>query len=220
MKKTLLVTILVAVMLLAAIGSVNAVSVTPENKTVKAGETLTVVVDAEKLAEGISFDVDFNTEYLRLEGATAEGMSVIVADSVATTGKGTIAVFDAAGKAKAEEVTLTFTALKDTTEASAITITNMDVDGEVTAAVGSTEVTVNKVEEQDPNEGKDPVDPEKPDEGKDPVNPEKPNNGNKPTDVHGNEITQSPQMGTPLYIVAIAVIVIAAGAIFVVRKNK
>lgn len=207
MKKTILVTILVVAMLLATIGSVNAASVTPENVTVKTGETVTVTVKPEKTGEGIQFNVEFDATALKFEGATSsKGVTVKPGNGVAN-GNGVILAADLAGEGNVpESVVMTFTALKDI-EATEVKVTDFVSGDEEVAEAGKVTVKVEKVDDT-----KDPD--KKPDDTK------KPDNTTKPTDINGKPIEEQPQMGAPIYMVAIAVIVIAAGAVLAVRKNK
>ena len=217
MKKTLLITILVAVMLIAAIGSVNAASVTPGKATIKAGDTVTVTVKGDKATTGMQFDIDFPTDKFEFVSAKAEGMGEpTVANSVKETGKGMIMVYDA--KNTTDTVVVTLKALKDldNTEATVSASNMVYADDSTTETVGSTTIKIEKVEEsKDPVEPTEPTDPEEP---SNPSNPEKPSKD--PVDVNGKPITKNPPTGTPLYIGAIAVIVVAAGAIFAVKRSK
>lgn len=221
MKKSILVAILVAIMLIATVGSVNAASVEPSKDTIKAGETVKVTVKAEKAGVNLQFDVEFDATELKFTGVTsATGMTAIPASGV-KDGNGTIMVYDAdpSTKETTDYATLTFEALKDV-EAAEVKVTNFvseDAEGnaEEVATVGTATIKVEKVEGS-----KDPVkDPEKdPSGSKDPD--KKPDDTKNPTDINGKPIKVQPQMGTPIYMVAIAVIVIAAGAVLAIRKNK
>lgn len=201
MKKTILVTILVAVMLLAAIGSVNAASVTANKTTIKAGETVQITVKPSEARDGVQFDVSYNAEELQYVG-TEKPTGMEVMDEVAN-GTGRVMVYSMNGTTT-EAVMMTFKALKDV-ESTEVKVTGFVSGAEEVEEAGKVTLKVEKVEDQ-----KDPV--KDPDDTKDPVK--------KPTDINGKPITQHPQTGAPIYIVAIATIIIAAGAVLAVRKNK
>ena len=202
MKKTILVTILVAVMLLAAIGSVNAASVTANKTTIKAGETVQITVKPSEARDGVQFDVSYNADELQYVG-TEKPAGMEVMDEVAN-GTGRVMVYSMNGTTT-EAVVMTFKALKDV-ESTEVKVTGFVSGAEEVEEAGKVTLKVEKVEDQ-----KDPTNPEKP------GNTEKPS---KPTDINGKPITEHPQTGTPIYVVAVVTIIIAAGAILAVRKNK
>lgn len=205
MKKTILVTILVAVMLLAAIGSVNAASVTANKTTIKAGETVQITVKPSEARDGVQFDVSYNADELQYVG-TEKPTGMEVMDEV-SNGTGRVMVYSMNGTTT-EAVVMTFKALKDV-ESTEVKVTGFVSGAEEVEEAGKVTLKVEKVEDQ-----KDPEDPTNPEK---PGNTEKPS---KPTDINGKPITEHPQTGTPIYVVAIATIIIAAGAILAVRKNK
>ena len=205
MKKTILVTILVAVMLLAAIGSVNAASVTANKTTIKAGETVQITVKPSEARDGVQFDVSYNADELQYVG-TEKPAGMEVMDEVAN-GTGRVMVYSMNGTTT-EAVVMTFKALKDV-ESTEVKVTGFVSGAEVVEEAGKVTLKVEKVEDQ-----KDPEDPTNPEK---PGNTEKPS---KPTDINGKPITEHPQTGTPIYVVAVVTIIIAAGAILAVRKNK
>ena len=110
MKKTILVTILVAVMLLAAIGSVNAASVTADKTTIKAGETVKIAVKPSEARDGVQFDVSYNADELQYVG-TEKPAGMEVMDEVAN-GTGRVMVYSMNGTTT-DTVVMTFKALKD-----------------------------------------------------------------------------------------------------------
>ena len=61
MKKTILVTILVAVMLLAAVSTVNAATVSISDKTVKEGDSITIVVNKQPRKSTVTVNVNLRS---------------------------------------------------------------------------------------------------------------------------------------------------------------
>lgn len=205
MKKTILVAILVAVMLIATIGSVNAANVTADKTTVKAGETVKVTVKPSAARDGVQFDVTYNaTELQYVKTNTPAGMNLM--DEV-SGGTGTVMVYSMDGTTT-DSVVMEFKALKDV-EATEIKVTGFVSGEENVAEAGKVTLKVEKVD--------DPTDPTNPDK---PTDPTKPTNPDKPTDINGKPITEHPQTGAPVYVAVVAVMVIAAGAVLAVRKNK
>ena len=204
MKKSILVAILVAVMLLAAVGSVNAATVTANKTTIKAGEQVKITVAPSEARDGVQFDVEYKADELKYIG-TDKPTGMEVMDEV-TGGTGRVMVYSMNGTTT-NAVVMTFEALKDV-EATDVKVTGFVSGAEEVAEVGKVTLTV----EKKADDTKDPV--QKPDDTKKPTNPE------KPTDINGKPITTHPQTGTPIYIVAVAVIVIAAGAVLAMRRSK
>lgn len=205
MKKSILVAILVAVMLLVAVGSVNAATVTANKTTIKAGEEVKITVTPSEARDGVQFDIEYDATALSYEG-TAKPTGMEVMDQV-TGGTGRVMVYSMDGKTT-NAVVMTFKALKDV-EATEVKVTGFVSGAEEVAEAGKVTLKVEKVEDQ-----KDPENPTNPDK---PTNPEKPS---KPTDINGKPIVEHPQTGAPIYAVAVAVIVIAAGAVLAIRRNK
>lgn len=216
MKKTILVTILVAVMLLAAISSVYAAEVKVSDTTVKKGEEVTVTVKANEARTGIQFTVSYDkSEFEYVDGSASAG-SLNIEEDVEGTG---VVMAYSMGSATTDTVTLKFKALKDV-DAAKISVSNFVSGDEQVANVGTVTVKVETpAEEPGDNNTEEPGDNNTEEPGDN--NTEKPgNNNNNPTDINGKPINKHPQTGTPLYIGAIAVIVMALGTMFVVKKSK
>ena len=205
MKKSILVAILVAVMLLAAVGSVNAATVSANKTTIKAGEQVTITVAPSEARDGVQFDVEYKADELKYIGTTKpEGMEVM--DEVAD-GTGRVMVYSMNGKTT-EAVVMTFEALKDV-EATDVKVTGFVSGTEEVAEAGKVTLTIEKKVDDTKEPEKDPS-----------KDPDKKPTEQDPTDINGKPITKHPQTGTPIYVAAVAVIVIAAGAVLAVRKNK
>lgn len=209
MKKSLLKTTILAIILVAAIlgTTVNAGSVTaPE--TVKAGEEVTVNINVETAIENADVTMEYDASKLTYKGTSA-GANMLVQVNADEAGKLIIAV--AGGDNTTKTVSVTFTANKDFTGDAGIKVTSFEANTNETLA--NTSVTVKAAEET-----KDPVkDPDK-DPVKDPdKKPEKPTN---PTGTDGKPITKLPQTGTPVFVGAIALVVATLGAIVLVKRAK
>lgn len=209
MKKSLLKTTILAIILVAAIlgTTVNAGSVTaPE--TVKAGEEVTVNINVETAIENADVTMEYDASKLTYKGTSA-GANMLVQVNADEAGKLIIAV--AGGDNTTKTVSVTFTANKDFTGDAGVKVTSFEANTNETLA--NTSVTVKAAEEtkdpsKDPN--KDPVkDPDK--------KPEKPTN---PTGTDGKPITKLPQTGTPVFVGAIALVVATLGAIVLVKRAK
>ncbi len=206
MKKTILVIILVAVMLLAAVSTVNAASVTQSTTQVKEGETVTITVKPTKANNSIQFDIKFDND--KFEYIQAQAGSLTIGEDKAganQNGTATVMAYGASDKS-AEGITVTFKA-KKAADASSIVITNFISGSERVENVGTVNFEIRA--DQEPEQ---PGNTEKPEDTQKPEETEKPTQTQKPSKL--------PQTGTPTYIVAVAVIVIAAGVIFAIRKNK
>lgn len=209
MKKSLLKTTILAIILVAAIlgTTVNAGSVTaPE--TVKAGEEVTVNINVETAIENADVTMEYDASKLTYKGTSA-GANMLVQVNADEAGKLIIAV--AGGDNTTKTVSVTFTANKDFTGDAGVKVTSFEANTNETLA--NTSVTVKAAEEtkdpsKDPN--KDPVkDPDK--------KPEKPTN---PTGTDGKPITKLPQTGAPVFVGAIALVVATLGAIVLVKRVK
>lgn len=209
MKKSLLKTTILAIILVAAIlgTTVNAGSVTaPE--TVKAGEEVSVNINVETAIENADVTMEYDASKLTYKGTSA-GANMLVQVNADEAGKLIIAV--AGGDNTTKTVSVTFTANKDFTGDAGVKVTSFEANTNETLA--NTSVTVKAAEEtkdpsKDPN--KDPVkDPDK--------KPEKPTN---PTGTDGKPITKLPQTGAPVFVGAIALVVATLGAIVLVKRVK
>lgn len=212
MKRTILGVAILAIVLIMMMGSVNAASLTASSEKISKGEMVTVTVNMEpsRATEvNLKYDADV-FEYVSSSAAmvTDENGSLI-ATYLTADGVSTISQMSFTFKAKENSEGANFAVTGFTTDVTGDTVTN--------------NVTVVVADVEQPEE---PVDPQQP------VNPEQPGNGSnnegngtttteKDTIVgtDGKVITKLPQTGTPVFIGAFALIVVAA-AILVVRKVK
>lgn len=210
MKKTLFKTTILAIILVAAIlgTTVNAGSVTAPT-TVKAGEEVTVNINVDTAMTNADITMEYDASKLAYKGTNA-GANMLVQVNADEAGKLVIAV--AGGDNTTKTVTITFTANKDFTGDAGIKVTSFEANTNETLA--NTEVTVKAAEET-----KDPAkDPDK-DPSKDPD--KKPTEGDKkPTGTDGKPITKLPQTGAPVFAGAIALVILTAGAIVLVKRAK
>lgn len=206
MKKTLFKTTILAIILVAAIlgTTVNAGSVTaPE--TVKAGEEVTVNINVDTAMENADITMEYDASKLAYKGTNA-GANMLVQVNADEAGKLIIAV--AGGDNTTKTISVTFTANKDFTGDAGVKVTTFEANTNETLA--NTTVTIKAAEE-----AKDPVkDPDKePDK--------KPTDDNKkPTGTDGKPINKLPQTGAPVFAGAIALVVLTAGAIVLVKRAK
>ena len=222
MKKTLTILTLLAVMLVAMMSSVNAASVSATPAQVEQGKGTEVIVkvSVDQKCLGVQFDMEYDTtrfEYVGVQdGAFAKPVD----------GKFT---YSYAGGAT-NEVTVTFKALTDApVGAGDFTISNTeftDTKGDVTGeAVTKPTATVEIVAPTPATEA--PTDPEAKPGSTTQTGDNKGSTDNKGTSTEGEEkigtngeaIKKLPQTGAPLYIGAIALVVVA-GAVLAVRKIR
>lgn len=204
MKKSILVAILVAVMLIATIGSVNAGTVTAP-KTAKAGDTVTVSLNVDTAMTNGDITMTYDATKLAYK-STVAGTNMMAQTNSDVAGELIISV--AGGDNTTKKIDVVFTAKEDLKSGDAnVTVTAFDVNTKET--LKNTSVTVAMTAKE-----------QKPDDSNNGNNGNNGNKPNKPVDVNGNVIEEHPKTGTPVYIAVVAVIVIAAGAVLAIRKNK
>ena len=225
MKKTLTILTIIAIALVAMMSSVNAatVSASPAETTkLSVGDTVTVTIGTEG-AEGLQFDLAYPAgfEYVK---ATASATCDVRQDA----GSLGIATF-------ANSVTVTFKATEEMVAGEEnlvkeFVVSNYKASGTDDRAGATATVTI-KAEEPAPSEEPSPSPSGNPGEGSGEGSGENPT-GDKTspspsskTDedgvegTNGEELNELPKTGAPIYIGAIAVIVLA-GAVLVVRKIR
>ncbi len=211
MKRTILGVAILAIVLIMMMGSVNAASLSASSEKISKGETVTVTVNMEpsKATEiNLTYDADV-FEYV------SSSSSIMVTDE-----KGSLIAtyLTSDGEATISQMSFTFKA-KENSEGANFAVTGFTTD--VTGDTVGNNVTVVVKDEEKPVE---PVNPEQP------TNPEQPANGNDTTTktetngsaivgTDGKVIKKLPQTGTPVFVGAIALIVVA-GAVLVARKAK
>lgn len=211
MKKTLFKTTILAIILVAAIlgTTVNAGSVTaPE--TIKAGATFTVKINVDTAMTNADATVTYDATKLEYVKESATAGSLLITENAETAGE--IILSMAGGTKTAKTVELTFKAKEDIKGDAAVEVTSFAANTNETLA--NTSVTIKAAEEaKDPEKDpeKDPVkDPDKK-----PTNP----SGDK-VGTDGKPITKLPQTGAPIFAGAIALVVLTAGAIVLVKRVK
>ena len=222
MKKTLTILTVLAVMLVAMMGSVFAAEVNATPTQVKAGDTVTVTVHSDTPCYGVQFNMTYDSTRFEYDGNTAgavvsaEGGDLICSYSNVAT--------------STNDVSLTFKVLTDapvgtgdfTISGTEFTDTNGDVTGE---AVTKPSVSVEVVASTPATE--EPTDPEVKPGSTTQAGDNKGSTDNKGTSTEGEEkigtngeaIKKLPQTGAPLYIGVIALVVVA-GAVVAVRKIR
>lgn len=217
MKKTILGVAVLAIVLIMMIGSVNAasISLTPNNTEIKKGETVRVTVSVDPTS-AIQFDLSYDNSKFEFIGASAGTLG----DDAGAENSGVVSVasFALDGKTKTETATVDFKAIA-TTDAGevAFTIDGLVTESMETVAEPTIKVTVVEPTTENPN-------PENPN----PVNPEVPgtNEGNDGTNseiigTNGQVINKLPNTGTPIFIGALAIIVVASVTLaLVIKKAK
>ena len=216
MKKTILGIAILAIVLIMMMGSVNAASLTASSEKVSKGEMVTVTVNMEpSRATEVNLKYDANVfEYVSSSAAmvTDENGSLI-ATYLTADGVSTISQMSFTFKAKENSEGANFAVTGFTTDVTGDTVGN-----DVTVVVADAEQPV------EPTNPQQPVNPEQPSNGS---NNEENGNGTTTTTeenaivgTDGKVITKLPQTGTPVFVGAIALIVVAGAALVVRKINK
>lgn len=216
MKKTLTILTIIAIALVAMMSSVNAATFTAspaETTKLSAGDTVTVTLGTTG-ASGIQFDLAYPAgfEYVKAEGAS------ICEVNTDTAGQLTVLNFGS------DKVVITFKATQEMTAdkealVKEFTVSNYQAsDVEETTTSGVAKVTINPVANPDPSPSGDPDPKPSPSEVPSP-SPSSETEGDGVEGTNGDELNELPKTGAPVYVGAIAVIVLA-GAVLVVRKIR
>lgn len=213
MKKTIITIAILATMVVALFATtVNAASIKAEG-TIKEGTTgtVTVTIKTNEKVNGAVFKLNYDAEkFDYVKDSENGGTLPVVATDTGSYVK--VVAVDALGKAEpTDTLTFQFTAkntLKEGDKAD-FTITETEFDPEEDVTVDTATITVAKADTTKPTEPTNPTDP---------TNPSKPTTPDK--DTNGKPIEGDlPQAGVPMFVGAIALIVVA-GAVLVVRKRK
>lgn len=147
MKKFLLKTIIITIVLLTFLlgVNVNAATVTADKQEVKAGETITLTVTPSEARDGVQFNLDYDKTVFEISGVTAENN--LSTEYSNETGK---VMAYSSGEQTTSKVTVTLKALKDA-NSSTITVKDFVSGTEEVTTVGSVNVKVNKAEEDKPD---------------------------------------------------------------------
>jgi len=220
MKKTIFTITLIAIFfIIAMVGTVNAASVTASETEVNKGETVTVTIKTDAKIKSSDFGLKYDPakfEYVSISTTLAGPL----ANNMAAEGVVYVAVSDPLEENATDTISLTFRAIADVSADEEVTFSVVEYtnnEGE-TLTSDSAKVTILKPVEEppvdDPVDSDPTVDPDKdttPDADKD----EK----DELIGTDGKPITKLPQTGTPVYMVAIALVVVA-GAILLIRRVK
>lgn len=207
MKKTLTILTVLAVMLVAMMGSVSAASMSASNTKVNAGDTVTVTVTFDKAIRALEMDLTYDTSLFKYESASLGDLGGTPKDNGGTIH---IAKFGQDG-ASTQTVTYTFKALTTAgTGSFAVNADTLVTDTNDTApAATSVEVVVST---PDPEPDPEPEPEPDPDPDSEP--------GDKNiVGTDGKTVTELPKTGAPIFVGAIALIVVA-GAVLVIRNRK
>ena len=217
MKKVILGIVALMITLGVATTSVNAASLKTDKPEYVEGETVVFTVDMEK-TRSVGIKLSYDAESLEYASISTDTNAFNVKVTDKGNGNLVVAGYDEDGNDANTigQVTIKFTAKKDAENAK-IEVTSFDVDGEDTLAEASKIIKVSKKTEE-PTTPVEPENPVKPtEEPTKPVETQKPNT--KPTGTE--KPTKLPQTGVPYVAIAVAGIVIIAGAVTLSKiKNK
>lgn len=226
MKKTILGVAILALVLIMMIGSVNAASIAPNNTEIKKGETVKVTVTVDPTS-AVQFDLKYDNTKFEYLGASAGSLG----DNAGAENAGVVSVaaFALDGTTKTEIATVDFKAL-ETVEKAKFTIEGLVTESMETVAEPTIEVTVVEPTTENPDT---PVTPDRPANPEQPGNTEVPGTNvdqegkpaeNNPTNsgiigTNGKVINKLPQTGTPIFVGAVAIIVVASAILALVIKK-
>lgn len=218
MKKTIVGVAILAIALIVMMGSVNAASVTVDKTEVKKGDIVTISINIDKQVNGIQFNVSYNPNNFEYIGTDTGALA-----PEENASNGLVKVVASSGSKTANKATLTFKALADT-QGEDFVVSNFKAEGEalnnnsVKVKVSTTPVVEEPTTPD--NEGNKPVEgTTTPVTDKKPQTVETTQKAGEKVGTNGKVITKLPQTGTPVFIGAIALIVVA-GVVLVVKKAK
>lgn len=218
MKKTIVGVAILAIALIVMMGSVNAASVTVDKTEVKKGDIVTISINIDKQVNGIQFNVSYNPNNFEYIGTDTGALA-----PEENASNGLVKVVASSGSKTANKATLTFKALADT-QGEDFVVSNFKAEGEalnnnsVKVKVSTTPVVEEPTTPD--NEGNKPVEgTTTPVTDKKAQTVETTQKAGEKVGTNGKVITKLPQTGTPVFIGAIALIVVA-GVVLVVKKAK
>ena len=208
MKKTLTILTIAILAILAFTSCVNAASVTASATEAKQGDTVTVSVKTDASLMGVQYDLKYDTTRFKFEAdKLPAGVQANDANGVIT--------YSYVGAVTTTSPALTFTVLKEAPVGNgdfSISSTEFtDANGELVKEDVTAPSTVVKIVESTS------LEPTKPEDQSTTETPEKKDNGIVGT--NGKTIKELPKTGTPIFVGAIVLIVIA-GAVLVVKNRK
>ena len=208
MKKTLTILTIAILAILAFTSCVNAASVTASATEAKQGDTVTVSVKTDASLMGVQYDLKYDTTRFKFEADKIPG-------TVKAHDNGGTITYSYVGETTTTSPALTFTVLADAPVGNGdfqISGTEFsDVNGELVKEDVTAPSTVVKIVESTS------LEPTKPEDQSTTETPEKKDNGIVGT--NGKTIKELPKTGTPIFVGAIVLIVIA-GAVLVVKNRK
>lgn len=219
MKKTIVGVAILAIALIVMMGSVNAASVAVDKAEVKKGDIVTVHINVDKQVNGIQFNVSYNASKFEYIGANTGDLA---AEENAT--RGLVKIVASSGSKTSNIATLQFKALEDT-EGEDFVVSNFKAEGE---ALNNSSVTVKVstgVEEQPTTPGNkeekpaDTITTPKTDAKQTTGTATQTQKASEKVGTNGKVITKLPQTGTPIFI-GVAILIVVAGAVLVVKKAK
>lgn len=214
MKKTIVGIMTIVAMLVAILGTnVNAATEMSAASTVKAGENVTVTLTVPTETQRYNLRLSYNQDALEYVSTDSGNLVPEVGNR---NGVVSLAAASTSQTVNTGKIVITFKAKADITENKEVefSVSDLKVNGtEETAA--SVKTTIEAKEEPAPTgtETPNPTGTETPA----PTGTEAPKATEKPSDK-----VKFPQTGAPVYayVAGIALVVIVAGAVVAVRKNK
>lgn len=229
MKKSILGIAIIATMLVALLGTVVNAATLTATKEAKKGDTVEVTITTDSAVKSTSFGLTFDNQKFKL---AENPVNTTLAGPVVNTVGNTVyvSVADANADHATKTITVKFEVIADvekpTEEDFVISDYANNLDEELKAT--SVKTTLVKAEEDDnknnEEQGNNTTEEPGNNEEKPSNNEEKPSNNtqngnNTSNGSEKNDKEKLPQMGAPLFVGAIALIVVA-GAVLVIRKVK
>ena len=204
MKKSLTILTIAILAIVAFASCVNAASVSATPAQAKQGDTVTVSVSTEATLMGVQYDLTYDTAKFKFES------DKLPAGVQAHDNGGSI-TYSYVGTVTKTSPALTFTVLADTPVGKVdFSISNTeftDANGELVkedVTTPSTTVAIVETKTEEPTKTENTT----PEPG-----------GENVVGTDGKPVTELPKTGTPIFVGAIALIVVA-GAVLVIRNRK
>ena len=212
MKKSLTILTIAILAIMTFAGFVNAASVTvsPTNvQKVEAGETVSVTVNFAA-CKGYTFDLTYDSASFTYVSAT-KGASVN--DEV----PGTLSIGQIDASGSLTSVQITFRTLKAIDATQAFSVSKLKLSGATDDATVNGSLVVTPEEPGTPPSGGEQGGEKTPGAGS--GNADSGSSTSGKVDKNGNEITEIPNAGAPIFVGAVAIILVA-GAVLVIRNRK
>ncbi len=217
MKKSLTILTIAILAIVAFASCVNAASVQASTTNVNVGDTVTVTVKTDKQFEGTSFTLTFDASKFEYQSAScvdANGATLNFENNTSKAAEGEVFIQAYSGSLTSDTVVVTFKALA-ATEGASFDVKNLILSGTDAEELTNNPVTIAVATDNGGQQGGNTEGQGNQGEGTGTST----QGSETPVDKNGNPIKGLPNAGTPIFVGAIALIVVA-GAVLVIRNRK